>query len=183
MTSVHSRAAKLGLVACLVLVPAIVGAAVPLAPVITVVAGTGLVGLTHTIPIGGGIIMEVDLSFQDLGGLLDTRMADSAGGTDLYVGAILPDGRFMSWVGDPQASTFVTGPSPVPLLVGFIPKEGAQFFSRHLNFAVGDPQGWYVLYGLIVRAGANPLDPREWGGWNPTSFYPFLVTPPVTTLP
>jgi len=181
MTIMPGRAIKVGFLASLMVASLFVpdtGRA--LAPAITVVAGTGLAGLTHTIPIGGGVIMQVTLSFRDLGGLLDTQTADTPRGADLYVGAILPDGRFMSWVGDPQASTFVTGQSPVPLLAGFVPEVGEQYFSRQLSFRAGDPQGWYVLYGLVVRPGANPLDPREWGGWNPTSFYPFLVTPPVT---
>ena len=52
-----------------------------------------------------------------------------------------------------------------------------QYFQRHLSFTAADPLGWQVLYGVAVRAGANPLDPREWAGWNATSFFPVLVLP------
>ena len=141
-------AAKLGFVAFLMVTSLVVpetGRA--LAPAITVVAGTGLGGLTHTIPIGGGVFMQVTLSFQDLGGLLDTQKADSAAGADLYVGAILPDGRFKSWVGDPQASTFVTGQAPVPLLAGFVPEEGEQY---SLAFSPSQP--------AIRRVGTSSTD-------------------------
>lgn len=42
-----------------------------------------------------------------------------------------------------------------------------------LSFTPGDPQGWYVLYGVIVHTGTG-FDP---GSWISTSFFPLLVHP------
>jgi hypothetical protein len=159
--------------------PVTASAAIPLQVSVTVVAATGLGGFTHATPAGGFTFMEVQFVFESFG-FLDARNADSNAAVDVYVGAILPDGRFMSWVGDPLASTFVTGQAPVPLFAGVVPAVGTRNFQRSLSFTAGAAQGWYVLYGIVVRAGADPLEPREWGGWNPAAFYPFLVTPPIT---
>ncbi len=171
----RARAARLRLVtwlaACSWIVPVSAGAVIPLQSFVTVMAGDGLTGFSHTAPIGRFTVMEVAFAFESFG-FFDASNADS--NVDVYVGMILPDGRFMSWVGDPLASTFVTGQAPVPLFAGVVPSVGTQHFYRWLTPAT---PGWCILYGLVVRAGANPLDPREWAGWNPAAFYPFLVTP------
>jgi hypothetical protein len=186
MTIIRARAARLGLVTCLAvgswLLPVTARAEIPLQSSVAVTAGNGLTGFSHVTPIGSFTIMEVSFTFESFG-FLDARNADSIAAVDVYVGAVLPDGRFMSWAGDPFASTFVTGQAPVPLFAAVVPAVGTQYFYRHLSFATGAAQGWYVLYGLVVRAGANPLDPREWGGWNPAAFYPFLVIPLATPSP
>jgi hypothetical protein len=101
----------------------------------------------------------------------------------VYVGTILSDGRFVSWTGEPRGATAVTGNAPVPLLAGILPTTAPQYFQRYLRLTAADPQGWHVLYGLAVRAGADPLDPREWAGWNATSFFPILVLPPIQLNP
>jgi hypothetical protein len=98
---------------------------------------------------------------------------------DVYVGAILPDGRFVSWVGNPQAPTptLVAGAAPVPFLSNVVLPAATTVFQRTHSFAAVEPQGWYWLYGLIVAPGADPLDPHHWLN---TYFFPLLVTPPVT---
>jgi len=76
---------------------------------------------------------------------------------------------------------FVTGPAPVPLFAAAAPEVGTHHAYRWIHFSDGAAPGWYVLYGIVVRAGANPLDPREWDGWNPAAFYPLVVTPATTS--
>ena len=93
------------------------------------------------------------------------------GPCDVYVGASLPDGRFLSWVGDPQAPTLVTSAAPIPFLADVTAAETTSFNLLH-RFTAVDPQGWYILYGLVVAAGADPLDPRR---WIDTYFFPLLV--------
>jgi hypothetical protein len=182
MTMVRAGAATVALVTCVVaisgLLPATAGAAIPLQSFVTVTAGNGFVPSIHTAPLGPFTVMEVSVEFASFG-FLDAANADSNLAVDVYVGMILPDGRFMSWVGDPHGSTFVTGPAPAPLFSGVVPSVGTYHAYRWLTLAT---PGWCVLYGLVVRAGANPLDPREWAGWNPAAFYPLLVVP-VTTSP
>jgi hypothetical protein len=113
----------------------------------------------------------VQFDFESFG-FLDARNADS-NAVDVYVGAIRPDGRFMSWVGDPLASTFVTGQAPVPLFAGVVPTVGTRNFQRSLSFAAGAGPGWCVLYGLVVRAGANPLDRENGTAGTPPRSTPF----------
>lgn len=72
----------------------------------------------------------------------------------------------------------MAGQAPIPLLAGIVPVVGTQNFLRSLRFATAP--GWYILYGIVVRAGANALDPGEWSGWNPAVFYPFVVPSPFT---
>jgi hypothetical protein len=159
------------------LLPVRASAAIPLQVYVAIYAGYGY-GSIHTTPLGA-FNMEVMFVFENFA-FLDAGNADSNAAVDVYVGAILPDGRFTSWVGDPQGSTFVTGQTPVPLFAGIVPVVGTRNVYRQISFTGVAGPGWYVLYGIVVRAGANPLDAREWSGWNPAAFYPLLVTPPIT---
>ena len=174
---------KLALIATLLasalLGPGARGVATAQIPSMTVFATDGLVDVQlHAVPIGHFLSMEAALSFEDRA-FLDRSRALPVVRYDVYVGAMLPDGRFVSWTGDPHAATLVTGNAPVPLLANILPSSTPQYFQRYLGFIAADPLGWHVLYGLAVRAGANPLDPREWAGWNATSFFPVLVLPPT----
>jgi hypothetical protein len=170
------RALVASLVATSCFLPVSAAAAIPLQVHVTVVAGDGMTGFSHVTAVGFGINIEVLIRFENFA-FLDAARADSEFPVDIYVDAIRPDGRFTSWVGQPLGSTFVTGQAPVPLLTGVIPEVGSKNAYRWINFSTGSPPGWYVLYGIVVRAGANPLDPREWAGWYPAAFYPLLVTP------
>ncbi len=179
-----THAMKLALIATLLssslLLPGAGGVATAQIPSMTVFATDGLLGVQlHAVPIGHILAMEAALSFDDRA-FLDRSRALPIVRYDVYVGIMLPDGRFVSWTGDPHAATLVTGNTPVPLLANILPSSTPQFFQRYLSFTAADPLGWRVLYGVAVRAGANPLDPREWAGWNATSFFPVLVLP---TLP
>lgn len=55
--------------------------------------------------------------------------ADAA--VDWYVGLIAPDGRFLSFVGDPDAPTLAAGATPVPLATEITVQSARYFFSRH----------------------------------------------------
>ena len=178
MTIVRARAATLALVTCVVVatswrLPATAGSVIPLQSFVRIMAGDGFIPSIHTAPLGPFTVMEVAVEFASFG-FLDVPNADSNLAVDIYMGIVLPDGRFMSWVGDPHSATFVTGPTPAPLFAGVVPSVGTYPAYRWLTLAT---PGWCVLYGIVVRAGANPLDPREWVGWNPAVFYPLLVVP------
>ena len=169
---VEAIAIKLRLVAWLVagslLLPGTSRAQIdfPALPSITVAASNG--GFrTYNIRIGGKIFMETTLSVTEFIPFLHV---------DVYVGAILPDGRFASWVGDPQAPTLVTGAAPVPLVANVVPAATTYYFRPAYTFTAADAQGWYWLYGIVTRAGTDPLLPV----WIDVSFWPFLVSPPVT---
>jgi len=176
MAMFRARAATLAFVTCVAatswLLPATAGAAIPLQSFVMVTAGNGFVQL-HTAPLGPLTVMEVAVEFASFG-FLDVPSADYNVAVDVYVGMVLPDGRFVSWVGDPLGSSFVTGAAPAPLFAGVVPSVGKYYAHRWLTLTT---PGWCVLYGLVVPAGANPLDPREWAGWNPAAFYPLLVVP------
>ena len=155
------------------------GAAADPLPSVEVIATDGLLGVRiHTVPIGRFLTVDAGLSFLDIA-FLDGARSLPATRYDVYIGTILPDGRFVSWTGDPRGATFATDTRPVPLLANILPATTAQYFQRHIPVTAADPLGWRVLYALAVRAGADPLDPREWSGWNATSFFPVLVVPPA----
>jgi len=168
ITSVHMSKILLvvGLVAISLFRPEASRAAPFLTPVSITVYATYGIGPLHTTPIGAGILMDAVVSLE---------YGDFPHRVDLYVGAILPDGRFASWVGDPAQPSLATGGTPQPFLVNVIPAE-ASYSLTVQQFSGGDPTGWYTLYGIIVPAGAPPLDP---GRWLSTSFSPLLVTPPL----
>ena len=179
-----THATKLTLIATLLassllVVPAASRVAAAQLPSMTVIATDELLGIRlHTVPIGYLLSMEALLSFEDVV-FYDGSSPLPVVRYDVYVGTMLPDGRFASWTGDPHAATLVTGTAPVPILAGILPTTPPQFFRRYHRFTAADPLGWQVLYGLAVRAGANPLDPREWAGWNAASFFPVLILPPT----
>ncbi|HMH50711.1 MAG TPA: hypothetical protein VK548_10790 [Candidatus Acidoferrum sp.] len=176
------HATKLTLIATLLassllIVSAARGVAAAQLPSMTVIATDEQLGIRlHAVPIGYSLSMEALLSFEDIV-FYDGSSALPVVQYDVYVGVMLPDGRFASWTGDPHAATLVTGTAPVPILAGILPTTAPQFFRRYQGFTAADPQGWHVLYGLAVRAGANPLDPREWAGWNAAVFFPILILP------
>ena len=178
MTNARVQAMKLGLMAWLVasslLLP--VTSSAGLARLSMGVVATDGMRTFHVTPIGAEISMEATLSVK--GGILieGPNCVVPVVHCDVYVGAIVPDGRFVSWVGDPQAPTLVTSAAPIPFLADVTAAETTSFRLNH-SFTAVDPQGWYVLYGLVVAAGADPLDPHR---WLDTSFFPLLVTPPVT---
>ena len=138
-------------------------------PQIQVYVGDGgLVGLIrHHATAGSWIFMDAVLSTQQ----------DSATRSDVYVGVVTPDGRNASWVGDPQAPIFVVGP-PVPFLADVILTEPPPLTPPYrMLIHVTAPEGWYMLYGLVVGAGQDPGDPRNWRN---ASFFPLLITKPET---
>jgi len=83
------------------------------APSISVIAADGMFTF-HSARIGFGQFMEALLSVQQVNTLLPV---------DIYIGVILPDGRSVSWVGDPRAPTFVIRATPVPFLTNVVPTE------------------------------------------------------------
>jgi len=153
-------------VLALSLMPSAASRAVPIlsAVSVTVYATHGMKPI-HTTPVSPGFRMDAIVSLD---------YEDSPSPVDLYVGAILPDGRFASWVGDPRTPSVSIGTTPVPFLVNHTPEDAAYNLNQPLSLT--DPTGWYTLYGIIVPAGADPLDPNRWVS---TSFYPLLVTPPL----
>ena len=60
-------------------------------------------GSAHVTAIRGFIFMEVSIQFEDLTFFEGPNPMPPF---DIYVGAMLPDGRFISWVGQPLGSTF-----------------------------------------------------------------------------
>ena len=175
MTIARVQAMKLGLMTCLVagslLLPVTSSAVGRLS--IQVAASNGLFTF-HATRIGSAFFWEATLSVNDLlveGPNCVVNVGGNFGHCDVYVGASLPDGRFVSWVGDPQAPTLVTSAAPIPFLADVT---AAKTTSFRLVHRFTDPQGWYILYGLVVPAGADPLDPRR---WTDTYFFPFLVGP------
>ena len=100
-------------------------------------------------------------------------------GSDVYVVILSPDGRATSLRVDQPPPFFnrvpvlVTG-LPVPLLVNVVLDKDTGGRLVVSNFAAGGPQGWYVICGLIVAAGRDPGDPKQWAS---SSFFPILVTP------
>jgi hypothetical protein len=101
----------------------------------------------------------------------------------VYVGILSPDGQSTSFLVDQAPPLFnvvpalVTGP-PAPLLANVVLDKDTGGRLVVPNFAAGGPQGWYVIYGLIVGTGRDPGDPKQWAS---SSFFPLLVTPRPTS--
>ena len=185
MIATRVRAAKLtvvaSLVAATVLLPETSSAGRPIKPIsILVYAGQsifpgaqveGFVGR-----VGDRSYMEAILSVEAMPIACPTCSIPGRFPVDIYVGAILPDGRFASWVGTPQAPTVVTGAAPVPLIVDVNLLEKSETVVR-VEFTATEPTGLYLLYGIVVETGGAPFDPASWIS---THFYPFLMGPAVT---
>jgi len=133
------------------------------APSISVAAGTGM-GIVHVTLIGIPLFEDVLLSVEQVNPLLPV---------DVYVGAILPDGRSVSWVGDPRTPILVMRTAPAAFLRNVVPTETTAYLLPH-TFAATDQLGWYLLYGLVVSTGKDPLEPINWIS---ASFSPLLVRP------
>jgi hypothetical protein len=137
---------------------------VPKPPAITVSVRTGLATI-HATSIPSPVVAEALLTIPD---------SEWTEGVDVYVGVTLPSGESFSWVGGNDPSPrLAASATPTPLLVGVVPTQPATFSVVH-TFTTGNPLGWYRFYGLVVPAGADPVDPRRWLN---ASFFPFHVTP------
>ena len=95
---------------------------------------------------------------------------------DVYIGTILPDGRFESWVGTPQAPVVVTGAAPLPFIRNVDLLEKSETSVR-VEFIATEPAGWHLLYGIVVTTGGAPFDPASWVS---THFYPLLLVPALS---
>ena len=138
-------------------------------PQISIAAGTGLDLVHYTT---AGRLIAIDVTIEAQGATLFA--------SDVYVVILSPDGQATSLLVN-QAPPFlnvvpalVTGP-PVPLLANIILDKDAGGRLLIPNFAAGGQQGWYVIFGLIVAAGRDPGDPKQWAS---ASFFPLLVTAP-----
>lgn len=140
------------------------GVSVGAAPRITVLASNTTLIVVHSTPAGVVITMDA---------VIEADGADPLA-ADVYVGILSPDGQPFSWTGAPQAPVLVKGPA-VPFLRNVVLTGAASYRLVIPNFAAGGPQGWYVLYGLVVGAGSDPGDPKHWSS---SSFFPLLVTAP-----
>jgi hypothetical protein len=118
----------------------------------------------HVTRIGFGQFMEALLSVEQVNALLPV---------DVYIGVILPDGRFVSWVGDSAMPTLVIRATPVAFLSNVVPRETTAFRVPYI-LGASDPLGWYMLYGLVVSTDADPVEPSN---WIRSSFFPLLVRP------
>ena len=182
MITARASTAKLTVVACVVaaclLLPGTGSAGRPIQPIaIQVYAGQsifpgaqveGFVGRA-----GERSYMEAILSVEAMPTGCPTCLIPGRFPVDIYVGAILPDGRFASWVGTPQAPTVVTGAAPVPIILDVNLMEKSETAIR-VEFTATEPTGWYLLYGIVVKTGGAPFDPASWIS---THFYPFLMGP------
>jgi len=133
-------------------------------PQITVLASNTALLAVHYAPAGSTITMDAVVEAEGAAPVA----------ADVYVGILFPDGQSSSWVGTPQAPVLANGP-PVPFLRNVVLTGAASYRLVIPNFAAGKPQGWYVLYGLVVVAGSDPNDPKRWFS---SSLFPLLVTPP-----
>ena len=134
---------------------------------ISVAAGTGL-ELVHYTTAGRPIAIDVIIEAQGA----------TPFSSDVYVVILSPDGRATSLLVNGAlpfinvVPALVTGP-PVPLFGNVILDKGAGGRLLIPNFGAGGPPGWYVICGLIVAAGRDPGDPKQWAS---SSFFPLLVT-------
>ena len=100
--------------------------------------------------------------------------------SDVYFGVITPDQQILTWVEEPTSSdspraTGVLGlrpllrdfrmawgatPNPPVSLAVLFQSQGASPF--HHEFTRTDPKGLYWVFCLLVYAGQNPSDIRQW---------------------
>lgn len=185
MITVRARTAKLAVVACLVagglFLPRTSSAGPPLNPIrITVYAGQSIFpGAQFALfvgRVGERSYMEAILSVDAQPPPCPVCLLPGRSPVDVYIGAILPDGRVVSWVGTPQAPALVTGAAPVPFIrnVDLLEKLDT---SVRVEFTATEPAGWHLLYGIVVTTGGAPFDPASWVN---THFYPFLMVPALS---
>jgi hypothetical protein len=118
----------------------------------------------HATAVGAGLFIHATLTVEQPNPVVRV---------DIYIGLISPTGQFESFVGDPEAPTLAAGSAPMPLLTNVVPEQ-TQSFRVPRTFVPSEPQGWYVVYGLVVPTGAEPLIPNT---WIDTSFFPLSVQP------
>lgn len=185
MIAARARTAKLTVVACVaaacLFLPGPSSAGPPLNPIrITIYAGQSIFpGAQFALymgRVGERSYMEAILSVEAMPIGCPTCLVPGRFPVDVYVGAILPDGRFASWVGTPQAPAVVTGAAPVPFILDVNLLEKSETAVR-VEFTATEPAGWYLLYGIVVTTGGAPFDPASWIS---THFYPLLMVPAVT---
>jgi hypothetical protein len=116
-------------------------------------------------PIGSSIAIEALVTAQN--GLADLVKVD------VYAGFMRPNGDTVWVTGTALAPMLTASAVPVPFLVGAPAKATA--FGVTYRFVSTDLRGWYLLNGLVVRAGADPHDPCQWMN---TSTFPFSSPSP-----
>jgi hypothetical protein len=136
-------------------------------PRITIAAGNGLGNENYTTA-GSVVLLDVMLFAQDA----------TAFSSDVYVLILAPNGQATSLLVDQPPPFFNRVPSlvigpPRPMLSNVVLDKDTGGRLVVANFAAGGPPGWYVICGLVVRAGQDPGDPKQWAS---SSFFPILVT-------
>jgi hypothetical protein len=167
------QAGKLGLIAWLVTISLLsVGTSAAtsvggIPPRINIAASNGLSSENYTTA-GSVVFIDVMLLAQNA----------TPFGSDVYVVILSPDGQATSLLVDQPPPFFNRVPSlvtgrPIPLLANVVLDTDTGGRLAISNFAAGGPQGWYVICGLVVAAGRDPGDPKQWAS---SSFFPILVT-------
>lgn len=148
-------------------------------------SGTTIGGITPVIDIIVSNAAMLTPNYATAGSMIvidATLLAEGASPTlsvDVYVGIVSPDGHPTSLLGNPDVSLnftprLVTGPlTPLITNVTLTATRGHRL--AILRFAEGGPTGWHVVYGLIVAAGQDPSNPKNWIS---SSFFPLLVNAP-----
>ena len=131
--------------------------AVGTVPKITVQASDAVGTVVYSTPPGATITMDAVIALPVVEANASPPIT-----VDVYVAILAPDGQSTSWTG--SAQTPILGPKgpPVPFLKNVIPTTSVSYRLVIPDFAAGQAQGWYSLYGLVVLAGSDPGDPRYW---------------------
>jgi hypothetical protein len=94
---------------------------------------------------------------------------------DFYVGALMPDGRYASWIlGADGAAVLVTGPTPLPYMAHVLLETEPSPPYFQCLFSGTEPIGFYLAFALLVVPGADSLDTRNWIA---VSTVPFTFNP------
>jgi hypothetical protein len=185
MITARVRTAKLMVVACMaaacLFLPGSSSAGPPANPIrITVYAGQSIFpGAQFALymgRVGERSYMEAILSVDALPLGCPVCLLPGRSPVDIYIGALLPDGRLVSWVGTPQAPVVVTGDAPLPFIRNVDLLEKSETSVR-VEFTATEPAGWHLLYGIVVTTGGAPFDPASWIS---THFYPLLMVPALS---